>query len=349
MKLNNLFRGVPLGQEILGPQEIPKNELSLAAAAAIAGGSALISSVGNWLSQRSANNSNASLDKATRDWQTVENIRSRAWSEKMWQAENVYNSPSAQRKRLQEAGYNPWISGSGGMSNVSQGVPAAGQQGAAPRTPQQALDFSGIAQAGNNVVNTLLQKQTVDANVANQNAQTIKLATEAYDQYLNSTGDYKGGQKLLKSLLSSVNNSDTLMSDISNSINYNYVMTKVKADRETLEYDLRAAYGPQESEKKLQTMDKALGKLDEEISLLKKQQNLTDEEINLKAQQAVQALESAVTDRETREFVKRKLKAEATLLENDPMASEWFSTTFKGSGIVANAGKFIAAVARMLK
>ena len=55
MKLNNLFRGVPLGQEILGPQEIPKNELSLAAAAAIAGGSALISSVGNWLSQRSAN------------------------------------------------------------------------------------------------------------------------------------------------------------------------------------------------------------------------------------------------------------------------------------------------------
>ena len=126
MRFNKLFNGVPLGQETLGPQEIPKNWVAAAITAAGALGSALL----NMKSQQDANAANASMDKATRDWQSMENLTAFQRQHKMWEEQNAYNTPSAQRQRLQEAGYNPWISGSGGMSNVSQGAPCIDIEGA---------------------------------------------------------------------------------------------------------------------------------------------------------------------------------------------------------------------------
>ena len=98
--------------------------------AAIAG---MASAAGSIIGGFQSNAANTNLNKTNREWQTAMTKWNQNWQEKMWNKQNEYNTPLAQRKRLQEAGYNPWISGSGGsMSNVSQAAP----QTTTPSAPQ---------------------------------------------------------------------------------------------------------------------------------------------------------------------------------------------------------------------
>ena len=340
MRFNKLFNGVPLGQETLGPQEIPKNSISLGAVAAISAGSALLSSVGNWLSQRSANAANASMDKATREWQSMENLTAYEREKKFWNMQNEYNTPSAQRQRLQEAGYNPWISGSGGMSNVSQGAPSMSMQGAPNRTPQQPVNFSSIAQGGQSIVQAMLNSENVNANVANQNADTaIKIAracSEMLKSGMNKESVYNWASGQMKTLGFS---SDSI-GNIRQLINQDFLSSQIKNDRDALEYFLRNKYGSQEAQKNLDLLDKQMLKLDEDINYLKSNEKVNDAKIDQLAAQAARDIQAKITDEETRAFVKRKLEAEAKILEADPMSSEWFASFSKSSPVIANIIKF---------
>jgi hypothetical protein len=47
-------------------------------------------------------------------------IQQRNWQENMWNKENFYNTASAQRQRLEEAGLNPYLMMNGGSAGVSQ-------------------------------------------------------------------------------------------------------------------------------------------------------------------------------------------------------------------------------------
>ena len=73
----------------------------------------------------------AEQNRLQQNWQTAENQRSREWEEKMWNMSNAYNTPSAQRARLREAGFSPWQSGGGGAGvapnlAASHGSPSVG-------------------------------------------------------------------------------------------------------------------------------------------------------------------------------------------------------------------------------
>lgn len=80
-------------------------------------------------------------------------IQQRNWQENMWNKENAYNTASAQRQRLEEAGLNPYLMMNGGSAGVAQSAGAgatASSSGNAVMQPFQA-DYSGIGSSIGNI------------------------------------------------------------------------------------------------------------------------------------------------------------------------------------------------------
>lgn len=72
--------------------------------------------------------------------------KARAFQLDMWNKENAYNTPSAQRARQEAAGYNPYMnSGDAGNATGSSAAPAAS---AASPAVMQATDFSSLGDIG---------------------------------------------------------------------------------------------------------------------------------------------------------------------------------------------------------
>ena len=68
-------------------------------------------------------------------------IQQRNWQENMWNKENSYNTASAQRQRLEEAGLNPYLMMNGGSAGAAQSAgtgASASSAGAAVMQPFQA-------------------------------------------------------------------------------------------------------------------------------------------------------------------------------------------------------------------
>ena len=110
------------------------------------------------------NEFNASEALKNRDFQTSEREASQQWNLDQWNRENEYNDPSAQRARMEAAGFNPYnmnIDAGSASTSGAQSSPGSGSQATASQTPSlpaytgYASDFqsvaSGIAQIGNSV------------------------------------------------------------------------------------------------------------------------------------------------------------------------------------------------------
>lgn len=110
------------------------------------------------------NEFNASEALKNRDFQTSEREASQQWNLDQWNRENTYNDPSAQRARMEAAGFNPYnmnIDAGSASTSGAQSSPGSGSQATASHTPSlpaytgYAADFqnvaSGIAQIGNAV------------------------------------------------------------------------------------------------------------------------------------------------------------------------------------------------------
>lgn len=110
------------------------------------------------------NEFNASEALKNRNFQTSEREASQQWNLDQWNRENAYNDPSAQRARMEAAGFNPYnvnIDTGSASTSGAQSSPGSGSQATASQTPSlpaytgYASDFqsiaSGIAQIGNAV------------------------------------------------------------------------------------------------------------------------------------------------------------------------------------------------------
>lgn len=118
---------------------------------------------------------NAQQAAINREWQTSERDAQNRWTLEQWNRENEYNSPAAQRARLEEAGYNPYMNGLDG-NTAGTGVTSAGVSGVGNPTaemPNQvpaafSMDFSSIGNAINSYYhNQLLANQAVGKDIEN--------------------------------------------------------------------------------------------------------------------------------------------------------------------------------------
>ena len=62
---------------------------------------------------KDTNATNIQIAQMANDFNAAQLDKQIAEQWKMWRAENEYNSPSAKRQRLEEAGYNPFMNTDG--------------------------------------------------------------------------------------------------------------------------------------------------------------------------------------------------------------------------------------------
>lgn len=90
------------------------------------------------------NKANLKINQMNNDFNAREAQKARDFQLDMWNRENEYNSASSQRKRLEEAGYNPYMSDAqAGTATGMSGTSAASASGAAPQLPYTP-DFQSV-------------------------------------------------------------------------------------------------------------------------------------------------------------------------------------------------------------
>lgn len=92
----------------------------------------------------SANKTNLKINQMNNDFNAREAQKARDFQLDMWNRENEYNKASSQRKRLEEAGYNPYMSDAqAGTATGMSGTSAATAAGATPQIPYTP-DFQSV-------------------------------------------------------------------------------------------------------------------------------------------------------------------------------------------------------------
>lgn len=90
------------------------------------------------------NKTNLKINQMNNDFNAREAQKARDFQLAMWNKENEYNSASSQRKRLENAGYNPYMSDAqSGTAAGMSGTSAATAAGAAPQIPYTP-DFQSV-------------------------------------------------------------------------------------------------------------------------------------------------------------------------------------------------------------
>lgn len=104
-------------------------------------------------SQRKANEMNLKINQMNNDFNAKEAEKARAFQLDMWNKENAYNTPAAQRERMEQAGYNAYMNpaDAGSASGMSSTTAAS----AASPAVMQATDFSSLGDVGVNLAQEL--------------------------------------------------------------------------------------------------------------------------------------------------------------------------------------------------
>lgn len=164
-------------------------------------GSSAVQNSQNRQNVRETNQMNYKINQMNNQFNERMAMQQRDFQENMWNKENAYNTASAQRQRLEEAGLNPYLMMNGGSAGAAQSVgtgAAATSSGNAVMQPFQA-DYSSIGSSIGNIFQyELLQSEKSQMQGARQLAdakamETLsnidwgKLTDEARN-YLKSTG-----------------------------------------------------------------------------------------------------------------------------------------------------------------
>lgn len=153
-------------------------------------GSGIAGAIGGASSTKSANAMNYKINQMNNEFNAAEAQKSRDYMTEMWNKTNEYNSPSAMRQRLSEAGYNPYLGlnsgAAGSASNV--GSPATGSAAAA--APQQPYDWSNLASSVSSAFQIANQTQQTNSSVAALQSQKSLADAETY-QTLSNVDWYK--------------------------------------------------------------------------------------------------------------------------------------------------------------
>lgn len=164
-------------------------------------GSSAIQNSQNRQNVRETNQMNYKINQMNNQFNERMAIQQRNWQEDMWNKENAYNTASAQRQRLEEAGLNPYLMMNGSSAGVASSAGAgasASSSGSAVMQPFQA-DYSGIGSSIGNIFQyELMQSEKSQLQGARQLADAKAMETlsnvdwgkltDETRNYLKSTG-----------------------------------------------------------------------------------------------------------------------------------------------------------------
>ena len=103
--------------------------------------------VGDALGIRSSNSKNMQINKMNNDFNAAEAEKARRYQSEMWNKTNDWNSPKNVRKRLEEAGYNPYLGLDSSNVGTAQSVGSSSSASAASPIQNNPMQFDGIQNA----------------------------------------------------------------------------------------------------------------------------------------------------------------------------------------------------------
>lgn len=110
----------------------------------LSGVGSVLSGVVGSKSTSDTNKTNLKINQMNNDFNAREAQKARDFQLDMWNRENEYNKASSQRKRLEEAGYNPYMNDAqAGSATGMSGTSAATAAGASPQVPYTP-DFQSV-------------------------------------------------------------------------------------------------------------------------------------------------------------------------------------------------------------
>lgn len=164
-------------------------------------GSSVFENSQNRQNVRETNQMNYKINQMNNQFNERMAMQQRDFQENMWNKENEYNTASAQRQRLEEAGLNPYLMMNGGSAGSAQSAgpgASASSAGSAVMEPFQA-DYSGIGSSIGNIFQyELMQSEKSQLQGARQLADAKAMETlsnidwgkltDETRSYLKSTG-----------------------------------------------------------------------------------------------------------------------------------------------------------------
>lgn len=149
----------------------------------------LAGTIGGAISQRKTNEMNYKIAQMNNEFNERMMEKQMAWNEEMWNKQNEYNTASNQRKRLEEAGFNPQLMMNGGSAGTATSANSVQAAQAANNPIMQAWDPSkqvlSLGDAFRNLSENIAMKKLRDSQSNMNNIQS-----EWYPQYMLSQLDY---------------------------------------------------------------------------------------------------------------------------------------------------------------
>lgn len=157
-----------------------------AGAAAIMGGSALLSNIFGKKSQDNANSANYKIAQMNNEWSEKMMQKQMDYNTDMWNKQNDYNLPSNQVSRLKDAGINPALA----MSNIQTGqaqsssAPSLPSPSSATMQPYQ-YNFNGLADAAMGIVEMMKSQEELKGMQLSNEYYRRSLENRLKEQYEN--------------------------------------------------------------------------------------------------------------------------------------------------------------------
>lgn len=132
----------------------------------IAGGATVLAAGGTGLAT-------GLMNKKTRQWNERMIKEQRQYNEKLY---NLYESPAAQVRQLAAAGYNPYA--------TEASTQAVGKSSSIPTWNPTAMDFSGVAQAGQQIASSYHARKAQERQLEFQQKQLDQVALDSFRNYM---------------------------------------------------------------------------------------------------------------------------------------------------------------------
>lgn len=130
-----------------------------------------VSGIGNIFSSSHSNSMNMKINKMNNEFNAREAEKARQYQTEMWNRTNEWNSPKNIRKRLQEAGYNPYLGMDSSNVGTAQSVGSSSSASAAPPIQNNPVQFDGFQNALSTAIQMNNSTKVSNAEVSNLQGQ----------------------------------------------------------------------------------------------------------------------------------------------------------------------------------
>lgn len=130
-----------------------------------------VSGFGNIFSSARSNSQNMKINRMNNEFNAREAEKARQYQTEMWNKTNDWNSPKNIRKRLEEAGYNPYLGMNSSNVGTAQSVGSSSPASAASPIQNNPIQFDGFQNALSTAVQMSNATKVSNAEVSNLQGQ----------------------------------------------------------------------------------------------------------------------------------------------------------------------------------